>query len=71
MARAYELPLSVALVVAGPVMLGLSLTYLSPCGLCSPGAWPVTFLRLLGAGWVGAGVGGLVGVFRRRGSHSS
>jgi len=65
-ARDYRLPLSVALVVTGAVIFVLSLTVLSPCGACWSIPWWVTFLRILGPGWIGAGAGWLIRVFLMR-----
>lgn len=66
MAGEYKLPLCVALMIVGAAMFVLSLTFLSPCGACWNFPWWVTFLRILGFGWIGAGAGGLIGVYRQR-----
>ena len=66
MARDYRLPLSVAFVVTGAIILVLSVTLLSPCGGCWPGTWWIPFLRIFGSGVAGSGGGGLIGVYRRR-----
>ena len=67
MAGNLRLALAVALAVTGAVMFRLSVTFLSPCGLCSPGPWWVEFLRTSGAGVLGTGIGAFIGASRGRG----